>query len=335
MKKFLACFFGCCLVFSISGCETKKVHNNAAPSPTSNVTASTKNSQECLNVESTDSTNKHQEKQTLAELSTTKRIEKKRDVVIDTEYYTINIPGTWEEDCIYKIVDGEFYNYSIYFYEKTSYEEDGGGFLFSIELFSENEDYTYFPSYDVLGSIEVYRIGCYNVIVTYPSDVQYSDKTEKKYNEMKKSVNSVIQSISYKDECTFSKEPLPTVTVTQQEKPLIVKKFVGSWRDLSIGSRTPDGASRWDIDFRDNGTGTFYFIYNTGETIPVYFEYSPYDTNLNNLDGIQVMLENGRVLNFMASYSWSNELQTVLMSLFEVKNGSAPNLDVYWVYAMN
>ena len=133
----------------------------------------------------------------------------KTDVCIDTEYYTISIPSSWNEDCFYEIADGENYNYTLSFYDKASHEELNAGWLFSINLPTEFEDYSVYPEYDILGSIEVYRIGSYNIVVTYPTDVQYSEETAIKYNEMFKSVPNILKTISFSEECTFSKEPIP------------------------------------------------------------------------------------------------------------------------------
>jgi len=86
-----------------------------------------------------------------------------------------------------------------------------GGHLFSIHLLTEFEDYTVYPDYDVLGSLEVYKIGSYNIIVTYPTDVQFSNETVEKYNEMTASIPDVLDTISFKDECIFAKTPIPII----------------------------------------------------------------------------------------------------------------------------
>jgi len=131
--------------------------------------------------------------------------------IIDTEYYTLKIPANWNDDCVYKIVNGESYDYTLSFYNKADYEQIEGGHLFSIHLLTEFEDYTVYPDYDVLGSLEVYKIGSYNIIVTYPTDVQFSNETVEKYNEMTASIPDVLDTISFKDECIFSKTPIPII----------------------------------------------------------------------------------------------------------------------------
>lgn len=133
----------------------------------------------------------------------------KSDMLIDTEYYTISAPSSWNDDCIYEISDGDSYNYSLSFYDKASHEAVYGGWLFSIDLLTEFEDYSNYPDHDVLGSLEVYRIGSYNIVVTYPTDVQCSEETAEKYREMYNDIPDMLKTISFKDECTFSEEPIP------------------------------------------------------------------------------------------------------------------------------
>ena len=258
-------------------------------------------------------------------------VEEVEDVCIETEYYSITIPKSWEDDCFYEIVKGEGYGYALHFNEKTSYDEIGGGWLFSIELFTEFEDYTYLPSYDILGSLEVYRIGSYNIVVIYPTDVQFTETTMEKYEELERAVPDVLDTITFKKECVFSKEPLKVI---QEEKPQISKNFIGKWRDLGIGSSAPAGATRWDVEFRSDGTGTFEFVFGPNEIKRVDFEFSPFDTYLGEtMDGIFVRVDSSRDIKYMAKYTWSNELQKMLMTMYEVTSDGAPNLNCYWVYS--
>ena len=93
-------------------------------------------------------------------------------------------------------------------YHKESKEDNFGGHLFSIHLLTEFEEYQNYPSYDILGSLEVYRIGSYNVVVTYPTDVQHSDSAIKEYQDMENDIQKILSTISYKTECSFSGIPL-------------------------------------------------------------------------------------------------------------------------------
>jgi len=148
--------------------------------------------------------------------------ESKKDIsLVDTEYFTVSIPYEWDTDCFYETIPGEHYNYSLNFYEKQSHDEMSAGFLFAINLLTETEDYKNYPSYDILGSIEVYRIGSYNVVVTYPTDVQFNENTAQKYNSMTEQIPEILKTITMKEECTFSETPIEIIPdVTTQSKTM-------------------------------------------------------------------------------------------------------------------
>ena len=129
-----------------------------------------------------------------------------------TEYYTLELPPSWVEGCVYEITQGDWYNYDLHFYEKESYESFGGGLLFSLRLVNEGDGYSHFPDYEVLGSLEVYRIGGYNIVVTYPTDVQFSGETAESYGNVCPHIPAVLASLPFKEECTFSERPLPVET---------------------------------------------------------------------------------------------------------------------------
>lgn len=145
----------------------------------------------------------------------------KPDMLIDTEYYTISAPNSWNDDCFYEVADGESHNYTLSFYDKASHDAINGGWLFSIELLFEFEDYSNYPDYDVLGSLEVYRIGSYNIVDTYPTDVQYSEETVEKYNKISDEIPEILKTISFKDECTFSGKPIPIDNSVNSQVSLI------------------------------------------------------------------------------------------------------------------
>ncbi len=178
MRKILSLALVLCLILGITGCghfRTKKIPSNTETSNT----------------------------QTKNETVTDER------EIIDTEYYTLKTPNHWNTDCFYELSERENYNYSLSFYDKSSHEATNGGWLFTLDLLTEFEDYSNYPDYDVLGSLEVYRIGSYNIVVTYPTDVQFSEDTVKKYNELSAEISTILDSISFKEECIFSKEPIP------------------------------------------------------------------------------------------------------------------------------
>ena len=170
----------------------------------------------------------HRKKETSSEPSkeSIPVFEETKTTTVNTEYYSLQIPSSWDNDCFYEITDGESNNYTLSFYDKASNIEIDGGWLFSIELLTQFEEYTNYPDYDLLGSIEVYRIGSYNVIVTYPTDVQCSERTLKKYTELENEIPSILESICFKEECIFSKEPIP---IEEMVTTPIASRANGNW----------------------------------------------------------------------------------------------------------
>jgi len=256
-------------------------------------------------------------------------------LTIETAYYTLTAPASWKDDCYYKVREGDSYRYTLDVYDKISrLETDGtGGWLFSVELLLDSEDYTGFPNYEVLGSLEVYRIGDFNLVVTYPTDVQFSDNTVEKYQEMAKEIPAVLRSVSFAKGSTFSDKPLPVATPTEPE-PQITKSFVGKWfcRASVFSSRLPDNANQWNAEFRTDGTGTFQYIFEADDVVTVNFEYETFDAALDRMDGIRIRVAGGRDILYTASYSWSNEMQKMMLFLNPAKEDGFPNTDIHWMF---
>lgn len=115
-----------------------------------------------------------------------------QEITVEGHCYTVALPDEWQgrytrED----ITDGG----SIYdaFYQSASMSEEGGH-LFSIALMPETEDYTVFPSYDWLGVLKT-PDGEFNMIVIYPTDVQFSEDTAAEYNEMAADIDRIIKTV--------------------------------------------------------------------------------------------------------------------------------------------
>lgn len=120
----------------------------------------------------------------------------KQGNVIKTDYYSIKIPELW------KYYGYEIMNNTLSVHESYSYDEIQGGHLFSISLFPESEDFSYLPAYDILGTLNTPE-GLFNVVVIYPTDVQFTDDTARLYMSMANDVDSVIDSITFSDDCEF------------------------------------------------------------------------------------------------------------------------------------
>lgn len=249
------------------------------------------------------------------------------NMLIDTEYYTLSAPNSWNNDCFYEVADGENYNYTLSFYAKASHDAINGGWLFSVNLFTEFEDYSYYPAYDVLGSLEVYRIGSYNIVVTYPTDVQYSEETAKKYREMCGEIADILKTISFKDECTFSEKPIPVEEVPSTE---VSERYLGRWEDLYIGKGMKVDDYDWNVEFRSDGTGTFEFVYGENDVEYLDFTFSTFLPRDNGImEGVSIHNDSGDELKLYITCTWNNQLQTGVMTLQDWENP-----DFYWTFKM-
>lgn len=192
--------------------------------------------------------------------STATDVQLQSDILIDTEYYTIEVPNSWNDDSIYEIADGENYNYTLSFYDKASHEEINGGWLFSINLLTEFEDYSNLPDYDILGSLEVYRIGSYNIVVTYPTDIQYSENTAEKYRDMSSNISDILHTISFKNECTFSEDPIPVEESNTTQESLSMNFYA----ELStyVVSSCVNYTEWWDDPTLSYTNPTHYYLGN-------------------------------------------------------------------------
>lgn len=136
-------------------------------------------------------------------------IQSEYEMLIDTEYYTLSAPSSWKEDCLCSVADGEAGNYLVAFYDKVCHESTDDGWLFTLDLMAPYEDYTNYPDYEVLGSVAVNHTDVYNLVVLYPSDVQFSEETAQKYCAMCDDIPQILETIIFKENCSFSEESVP------------------------------------------------------------------------------------------------------------------------------
>lgn len=128
--------------------------------------------------------------------------------VIKTNLYNITVPLDWEDDCHYDITSGEKGGYAVNFYEEDSYEDRIGGFLFGIVLIPDGSEIPY-PSYKLLGTVEVNQKDKYSVVVYYATDVQFDEDSADDYFEMQKAEPEILESIKWNDNCKFTKNDTP------------------------------------------------------------------------------------------------------------------------------
>ncbi len=132
------------------------------------------------------------------------------DLYFETDYYTIDIPDDWGElsNCYSwknkESLDG--CQYRVSFYEKGSEEDGYGGYVFSIELWRD-ESYLEGENYELLGSLADVSMMEYGrpstlvgyIVITYPTDVQYSEAHAETYMKMYHEIDDILASFTAKD----------------------------------------------------------------------------------------------------------------------------------------
>ena len=172
------------LCVSLSACGSKETAQDDTTTPTESVS---------------EETTKEKETQHSTAPETTQA---KKSQTIKTKYFTMDTPREWDGNFSYEIKEyKDVGSYIIYFQHDKSYEEDAGGHLFSVEVHPESEGYAadlkeFSPSpFDFYGMLNVEGKGDYEVLVTYPSDVQYAKAYKSEYEGMVKSVKELLETI--------------------------------------------------------------------------------------------------------------------------------------------
>lgn len=122
--------------------------------------------------------------------------------VIETKYFSLTAPKEWDNKFSYEIrTIEETGAYIIDFQHDKSYEDDFGGLLFSVEVHNEDENYAadmkeFSPApFDFVGVLDVKDEGKFEVLVTYPSDKQYSSEYEDEYKSIVDDVDDLLDSM--------------------------------------------------------------------------------------------------------------------------------------------
>jgi len=126
--------------------------------------------------------------------------EEKPSNIIETKYYTMTVPDSWEDKYYVEISEEEVSvdsEYVTVIYEKGSHDRFDGGHLFDIVI-TADENYEGFAVGKKIGEITIDQK--YYLFARYPSDVQFDDEGQKIYSAMEKDVETIIYSIKAKNE---------------------------------------------------------------------------------------------------------------------------------------
>lgn len=120
------------------------------------------------------------------------------ELTLNTEYFSVVFPENW-----YGKYDVDFYSdeqikdWSIVLKEEITNNSDMG-YLFSVVMVRDGESYYDYPEYDYYACAEYEDDGKYNVIITYPSDVQFDDAYEYIYRDLQEDIPNVIDGLKLK-----------------------------------------------------------------------------------------------------------------------------------------
>ncbi len=125
--------------------------------------------------------------------------EEVEDILVETRYYTLTMPVDFYNNCELHIfpADEEGPD-TLVMYELSSFKTEYGGHLCSILLIPHGEDYSFYPSYEWIGVLETPE-GDFDIVVLYPTDVQFSEDTAAEYNRLVQYVQDVLYSLRPKD----------------------------------------------------------------------------------------------------------------------------------------
>ena len=118
------------------------------------------------------------------------------EIVIETKYYTLTLPVELYNNCeLQTFPADEEGPDTLVLYELSSFKTDYGGHLCSILLIPHGEDYDFYPAYEWLGVLETPE-GDLDIVVLYPTDVQFSEETRDAYHQMNERVMDVLYTLA-------------------------------------------------------------------------------------------------------------------------------------------
>lgn len=122
---------------------------------------------------------------------------------VSTKFFSVTIPSDWSGLYEYTESDLDGGAYQLTFYEASDYESMGAGELFSIEVFPDGVDYSYYPSYEDVGTLTASDGTVYHVITVNPTDVQFSEDNQSTYEQMQGEESTVASGITAADGYTY------------------------------------------------------------------------------------------------------------------------------------
>lgn len=125
-------------------------------------------------------------------------------------YFSVTLPASWGDHYLTECGanDGGYY---VGFYEKADHDNGLGGFLFMLEVFPTDYDYTELPEYQAICGLTVDGAN-YNLIAELPTDVQFANENADLYRSMSNDFSAILKSLTFSKGVTRTEVTAPAQT---------------------------------------------------------------------------------------------------------------------------
>lgn len=122
-------------------------------------------------------------------------------------YFSVTLPASWGDHYVTECGanDGGYY---VGFYEKVDHDNGLGGFLFMLEVFPTDYDYTELPEYQAVCGLTVDGAN-YNLIAELPTDVQFANENADLYRSMSGDFSAILKSMTFSKGVTRTEVTAP------------------------------------------------------------------------------------------------------------------------------
>lgn len=187
MKRLTAAFAAFLIMITMSGCIKTAADSEIMPSLTETDSEQT---------ESFKATDVSESEAATYEETQVSSSESTQAEAVSTDCFTIYIPNEIK-DKIETVVPEEAMSVGLY----QTGSEEGSGKLLSINLY--DDDYSFLPSYDLIGKLTSEDGKEYSVVAMYPTDVQYMPEDEEEYKYLAGFAETVLRSFTPADGYVF------------------------------------------------------------------------------------------------------------------------------------
>ena len=123
-------------------------------------------------------------------------------LIITTEYYTVTMPENWKGKYEYQVIP-ENVAYSLRFYHKPSKDAGYGGHLFTIALYSPDDDYTTLPAYKIINTIITTNGQELDIVKLFPTDVQFDFDLAEEYSALAEDSSHILNGIQLTEKAKY------------------------------------------------------------------------------------------------------------------------------------